>query len=496
MVRGSILGTTRSPLYSSSHEVTVGLPLPVPPPPPQPSNRSQPLHADASTSTSSDGFPPPPPLGKGHGALGLPPPPPPPTLQSFTTSTTQVDTPEALLKALEIDGMRSGLLRYWTQIEALHKEERFTSTQIAWIFEQSSRLPTLDYGALRRRQMSDTEAPLGSRLVQLFSNFICERIHELLPSQITIFVIALTSPSLTMDEFWLFMLAKRIQDTTASFDAQQIAAIARRYADKQLEDDEFFEALAKQVTTSIHEISLPTLAHFLLSCAKIRFLHEELCAIAFPLFEDRSRTEVLDGGALSAAITAAALLDCRDFHPMACCVRLAATPEQLQLAAGSSADITMGLLLATVYLRHPAGVRLLLPQLLAHMGGAFMGRKMLGRRGRQEAGMVHRRVVLVGLCGAFGVPRASAWPLALLKCVRDTCFKLEKQLADASGGGRDMWEPSPSSFHLEVVAVLRLLDVEHQVEVKQKPYCLDLTISPAQIQQALKGALSTPVVVG
>merc|ERR1712087_808809 len=172
----------------------------------------------------------------------------------------------------------------------------------------------------------------GARLVQLFSNFVCERIHELTPDQITTFVVALTSPSLTMDEFWLFMMAKRIQDTTSTFDAKQISTIARRYAEKQLEDDEFFEALTKQVMVYLPDMSMHTLSHFLLSCAKIRYLHEDFCKLALPLFEDRSRTELLDGSTLSAAITAAALLDWRDFKPMASCLRLAVTPDQLQLA--------------------------------------------------------------------------------------------------------------------------------------------------------------------
>merc|ERR1712039_132611 len=179
--------------------------------------------------------------------------------------------------------------------------------------------------------------------------------------------------------------------------------------------------------------------------------------------------------------------------PLASCVRLAARPDQLQLAAGST-DITMGLLLATVYLRHPAGVRLLLPHLLDHLAVAFLGRRIMGRRGKVEAGMAHRRVLLIGLCSAFGVPRREAWPLALVKRVQDTITKLEQQLADAYGSrGRDSWEPSPSSFHLEVVAVLRLLEVDHEVEVKQQPYALDLVISAEQLQKAIKGPAWNPV---
>jgi len=46
---------------------------------------------------------------------------------------------------------------------------------------------------------------------------------------------------------------------------------------------------------------------------------------------------------------------------------------------------------------------------------------------------------------------------------------------------KDVWEPQPSSFHLEVVAVLKLLDVDHTVEHPHRPFCLDLFISPEQL---------------
>merc|ERR1712061_616966 len=99
--------------------------------------------------------------------------------------------------------------------------------------------------------------------------------------------------------------------------------------------------------------------------------------------------------------------------------------------------------------------------------------------------MIHRRVVLVGLCTAFGVPRRSAWPLPLMRYVYHSLQKLEDHIAASQGNRyRDIWEPSPSSFHLEVIAVLRLLEVEHAVEQKQRPYCLDLVISPAQFDKA------------
>jgi len=60
--------------------------------------------------------------------------------------------------------------------------------------------------------------------------------------------------------------------------------------------------------------------------------------------------------------------------------------------------------------------------------------------------------------------------------------RLEEKLGSAAGGSaKDAYEPTPSSFHLEVVAVLRLLSVEHSLEQPRKPFCLDIVISPEQL---------------
>lgn len=397
---------------------------------------------------------------------------------------------DALLHALAAEGMRAGLVRHWSQIEALQSEQRFTCDQIAWIFHECSKLPFLEerdrYAGPRSiiaspRQDGVLEVPLANRIVQLFTNFVCERVPELTPQQTTSFVIALTSSALPMDEFWLFMMAKRIQDTTRNFNPEQVTAIAQRYSAKALEDDEFFEALSLRVLEGLADFTLPQLATFLLACAKIRFLHETLCERALPLFQTTQAVARLSGEALGAAVTAAALLDLRSFQPLACCWELANCPTKLKRATANT-DLSLGMALAVVYLRHRAGVRLLLPRLLQHITLVYARSKALGRRSRQEIGMARRRVMLVGLCAALGVPRRSAWELPMLRLVQSTLSDLSDRVEE--WGRRDTWEPSPSSFHLEVVAVLRLMHVDHQLETPQQPFSLDITISAAQLSAA------------
>ena len=231
-------------------------------------------------------------------------------------------SPEQLLRLLTEDGMPTSLNRHWDSVRLLQEQEAFSLAQVAWIFDEYRKAPFVK--RMGRSREDEGELPLGNRIVQLFTNFVCARIPELTAEQTTCFVAALTSQALPMDEFWLFMMAKQIQDTADKYSPQQIATISRCYADNDLEDDEFFGALSARVTRGLDQFPLSQLANFLFACAKIRFLDEvgmcdclchlvgrvlsktfhdifegrspsrehvascsqELCEKAFPLFED------------------------------------------------------------------------------------------------------------------------------------------------------------------------------------------------------------------
>eukprot|EP00971_Amphidinium_carterae_P083839 1659307-Amphidinium_carterae.1 len=89
-----------------------------------------------------------------------------------------------------------------------------------------------------------------------------------------------------MDEFWLFMLAKRTEDIADQFHPQAIVDIAMRYAVRNLEDDQFFEALAKQVVDRHDQFSMLQLADFLHACAKLHYLDDALCNVVLSQFQD------------------------------------------------------------------------------------------------------------------------------------------------------------------------------------------------------------------
>lgn len=373
--------------------------------------------------------------------------------------------PHHILEEVEALGARECLPRLWDRIEELHSSEAFKVEQVVQVFNLCTR-----YNYLGLHETGGSSLPLGTRVVQLFSNFICERIPTLSPSQLTAFIVALTSPALAMDEFWLYMMAKRVQDTTADFTADQTVTIAQRYAEKQLEDDEFFSALAGRVLSDLDEFSHRQLAVFMLSCARLRFLPPELCDTVFARFEDPVVAAVLDGHALSAAISSAAMLDRRYFRAAACCDRLAASPADFNMGMQTH-DLKMGIILGLASFSQTASLKRLLPQVL---GDTFSTASTGWRHKKSRtSGMNQRRVTLLSLCAAFGVPRPSAWSLDLLRNCRQTLNLLE--LSDSNDRKSN---PSSSSFHLEVVVVLKLLEVEHKVEHSQFPFWLDLRIPP------------------
>eukprot|EP00928_Gymnodinium_smaydae_P020314 TRINITY_DN17853_c0_g5_i1.p1 TRINITY_DN17853_c0_g5~~TRINITY_DN17853_c0_g5_i1.p1 ORF type:complete len:606 (+),score=107.61 TRINITY_DN17853_c0_g5_i1:74-1891(+) len=501
----------------------------MPPPPPSPRTLEPSAASGFQGATRSDGPPappslspsmpqaaagwsppppPPPPLVQATSqgaalASAVPPPPPPPAFAASSQASSSVprradawssavprDPPE-FLAALEALGFRICLMRHWDVLEALQKEERFDCAQIVAIFDACVRVtethflrvPLRPAAAAAARassgtEFSDEDLPLGTRLVQLFSNFVCERITTLGPNELTVFVKALTGPALPMDEFWLFMMAKRIQDTVDAFSAAQVVTIATRYSNSHLEDEEFFAVLSGSILRRVADIGPALLAEFLLACGKVRYLDEKLCSVAFPMFENRKIVSQLRGQVLADVLSAASLLDQQFFRPSESCRLLTTTPCALQSLVRGQEGWASSLLYSVSLLRHPAMLKLLLPKLLSEIESFVRGRLPSGKRQKGELHKMGRRVILLGLCGAFSVPRASSWSLAALQGMQQLLNTLDARLPP-----RGVYEPASSSFHLEVAAVLDLLEVRYKVEHKQQPFCLDLAIFPSDTSE-------------
>jgi len=420
-------------------------------------------------------------IARGSAVVSLPPPPPLPGL--VAPDIPQPPEPpgiggvDGLLQAVRMHGAKRTLRRHWGRVESMQREGAFNYAQVAELFELCGDLTSLDPPRWGHRpgMKDDFEVPLSIKLVQLFSNFVCEHIPELTAEQVTMFVKALTPKVRPMDEFWLFMLAKQVQDTAERYSPEQINVIAKRYAAKGLEDDEFFEALCRQVINDIDNFRLEQLASVLMSCAKIRFLHEELCSLAYPLFEEPDRVHCLDGETLASAVASAALLDWRPFKMSACLRQISIDATHLRRIL-AWADIITGLVLAEVHMPSRERSLALMPKLV-HQVQMHAEACSTNSSHRREMSLIQRRVALLGIGAVFGVPHGYLYPTSVLQSIQNALTSLEKHL------GTKPYEPSSSSFHLEVDAVLNLLEVDHSIEHHQSPFCLDIVISPLQMSR-------------
>eukprot|EP00913_Durusdinium_trenchii_P027964 g26220.t1 len=140
---------------------------------------------------------------------------------------------QRIVHAIKVDGTRKAFSKHWRDIAELQEQEAFSIEQIAWLFDHCRRTPALRTAQLK---VDGSSIALGTRIVQLFTRPVCHKIPELTAQQLTCFIESLTSAALPMDEFWLFMMAKQIQDTSEKFSPSQLVTIAECYASKDLED--------------------------------------------------------------------------------------------------------------------------------------------------------------------------------------------------------------------------------------------------------------------
>lgn len=95
--------------------------------------------------------------------------------------------------------------------------------------------------------------PVENQFVSKYSDFVCDNIGLLSAPQLARFIDALAKPTLPVDEFWMFMLGKGIQEKIGELNARQIVQVGRAFADRYLEDDDFFEVANLYSNLGINE---------------------------------------------------------------------------------------------------------------------------------------------------------------------------------------------------------------------------------------------------
>lgn len=111
--------------------------------------------------------------------------------------------------------------------------------------------------------------------IRVFSDFICDRLHRIDSRSIANIAFSL-GHSKHLDEFWMFMMAKRIQDHPSDFGPDEIAAIMDAYSNACLEDYDFYAILCQEVARNFDQYSIHHLTVILRSLAHVRVRDEWL----------------------------------------------------------------------------------------------------------------------------------------------------------------------------------------------------------------------------
>jgi len=94
----------------------------------------------------------------------------------------------------------------------------------------------------------DNQIPIGNQIISLYSDFICDHVNLLGTDWCTRFIRALGgAPVLPVDEFWMFILGKQVQEQVEKFNGDQLVVVANSFAQRYLEDDDFFQILVEEI---------------------------------------------------------------------------------------------------------------------------------------------------------------------------------------------------------------------------------------------------------
>ncbi|GIX64123.1 uncharacterized protein BcabD6B2_35580 [Babesia caballi] len=309
--------------------------------------------------------------------------------------------------------------------------------------------------------------------IRVFSDFICDRLHRIDPRSVANMAFSL-GHSKHLDEFWMFMMAKRIQDSPQEFGPDELAAIMDAYSNACLEDHEFYSALCKQVALNFEHHSIEHLTVILRALARVRvrdewLLHSTLRRLETHLDALEASGEGRAGREL-AYITANCVVAAGD----------------LGYAGDSSFDSMWRLLtariressfdicainwlpLAAMTFASRTTLQTFMPVWIRHVAHTIQ--KL---RSKTFVLTIQRRHHLVRHVFKLGILPLELLPKTAQRVLDDICDR-----EFVTGQVREEYVPESSTFHLEVCACLRALDVAHQREINIVPFVMDIVVPP------------------
>lgn len=306
---------------------------------------------------------------------------------------------------------------------------------------------------------------ISARITSALSEIVCDRLDQCSAAEAVRMVQILTGRKVPMDEFWLFMLAKRIQNVIDELGPKEVTCIADCFAKRYLEDDAFFESLTQRVIAlggGQGRIDSNTLATFVLSCGVVRYRDEKLLSDIARTYRGQwgrwstdARAKIIGGFTQLDALNVPHILD------------VFRTLDYPTCRSMSREFCSQNLLIAAMYFPRALAA---LPHMVRHIGTS---RDEM----RSSYGRFLRRYIFLSLLANSGAlyQRAESLPLACLRALRKVKNVIEDERNYTKGGS---YEPETSSFQIEVSSILHIIDVNHNMEVRRKPFILDMVLPP------------------
>lgn len=314
---------------------------------------------------------------------------------------------------------------------------------------------------LERVSYSVRNTDLVARFARTMSEVVCDRLEDCSPENAVHLISLLTNRKLPLDEFWLFMLAKRVQQSIDGYDANQVTTIADCFSSRKLEDDEFFRTLTKRLQSiGIEDLKPDLLARFIYACGCVRYRDPEMLTSVLQMYQGRwTLWSAKSTAHLIAGLTQLDALDIPGVNEVMLLLNLDTTR-----AAPHRGFIVEHFLLTAMYFR--LGI-LALPHLISHLNLKFA---------KDEGRFLRRFIFMVKLAETGALfENAERLPIAVLRTLRE----LKNVVEDSANYGfqqHSYYEPVTSGFQIEVCSMLKIMGVEHELEVKRLPFIMDVLI--------------------
>ncbi|KAF4651288.1 hypothetical protein FOL47_000500 [Perkinsus chesapeaki] len=299
-------------------------------------------------------------------------------------------------------------------------------------------------------------------VVRGFSDRVCDNLGDVSHRDIVRFASTVGDNSKCVDEFWMYIMAKRIQDDPSVFTTTELVSLITSYTDRSLEDDDLYASLTQELGKRFSELTNRQCADLMKGLANVRHRDEDLCVRILDTIVENIHT--IPQEILVQILGSMSTLDLKEDR------WIVPVWQQLDLAmAATPGDGSAGSPRCESFSDYFAVLQACCH--LPHAGdGVYLNDLVRSLLSKRTSKALKRRLVQMVQCYQRGMVMADLPVLPELA---------EMLLSEESFDS--MYFPVSSGFHLEVAAILRMMGCHYEIEDKVMPFILDVTMSAEEV---------------